>query len=91
MRSFAGQNKKGPDFHLILFLNTGAAGRNRTHDPLVTGNSSAVSAAEIHQLGLSNIPQVIFWRKIMNLHKDSCLVNVHSDRTILATWHDDIS
>lgn len=55
--------------------------------PPVAGSTSAVSAAEIHQLGLSNIPQVIFWRKIMNLHKDSCLVNVHSNRTILATWH----
>ena len=54
--------------------------------PPATG-MSAVSAAEIHELGLSNIPQVVFWRRIMHLHKDSCLVNVHNNRTILATWH----
>jgi hypothetical protein len=49
-------------------------------------NNSA-SANEIYDLGLHELPQVIFWRKIMNLHKDSCLVNVHHSRTILATMH----
>lgn len=55
--------------------------------PTSVNSTSAVSAAEIHELGLSNIPQVLFWRRIMNLHKDSCLVNVHNSRTILATYH----
>lgn len=50
-------------------------------------SKSDVSATEIRQLGLDQLPQVIFWRKIMNLHKDSCLVNVHENRTILATYH----
>lgn len=49
--------------------------------------SSNVSATEIRELGLDCAPQVVFWRRIMNLHKDSCLVNVHETRTILATWH----
>lgn len=55
-------------------------------EPEAVSNTSA-SAEEIHQLGLAELPHVIFWRKIMNLHKDSCIVNVHSNRTILATWH----
>lgn len=50
-------------------------------------SSSTASANEIYELGLDELPQVIFWRRIMNLHKDSCLVNVHSNRTILATMH----
>jgi hypothetical protein len=36
---------------------------------------------------LDQVPQVIFWRRIMNLHKDSCLLNVHSERIILASMH----
>lgn len=45
------------------------------------------SVSEIQKLDLDKIPHVIFWRRIMNLDKDSCILNVHSDRTILATMH----
>lgn len=49
--------------------------------------ASSASAAEIYQLNLDKLPHVVFWRKIMNLSKDSCLVNVHGERKILATMH----
>ncbi len=55
-------------------------------DPEVKTSSSA-SANEIHELELDKLPNVLFWRRIMNLHKDSCLLNIHSDRTIIATMH----
>ena len=50
-------------------------------------NTNSTSANEIHALELDRLPNVIFWRRIMNLHKDSCLLNIHSDRTIIATMH----
>jgi hypothetical protein len=49
--------------------------------------SSNSSTAEIYELNLDKLPHVIFWRKIMNLSKDSCLVNIHGERKILATMH----
>lgn len=45
------------------------------------------SASEMYNMELDKIPHVIFWRRIMNLHKDSCLVNIHHSRTVLATMH----
>jgi hypothetical protein len=54
--------------------------------PMATFSSNS-STAEIYQLNLDKVPHVIFWRKIMNLHKDSCLVNVHGERKILATMY----
>lgn len=39
----------------------------------------------IYEYCINEVPQVVFWRKIMNLPQDSCLVNVHSNRKILAT------
>lgn len=50
-------------------------------------NSNAASAADIYELELDKTAHVVFWRKIMNLHKDSCILNVHNNRTILATMH----
>jgi len=49
--------------------------------------TSSASASEIHALELDKLPNVLFWRKIMNLHKDSCILNIHSNRTIIATMH----
>lgn len=48
---------------------------------------SSASATEIYEKELDKIPHVVFWRRIMNLHKDSCLVNVHQSRTVIATMH----
>lgn len=50
-------------------------------------NANSASANEIHILELDKLQNVIFWRRIMNLHKDSCLLNIHNDRTIIATMH----
>lgn len=36
---------------------------------------------------IDSMPQVIFWRKIMNLSGDSCIVNLHKSRTILSTMN----
>ncbi len=44
------------------------------------------SADEIRQLGCDTMAHVIFWRRIMNLHQDSCLINVHSCRRVLTTY-----
>lgn len=49
--------------------------------------TNSTSAMDIHVLELDKSPNVLFWRRIMNLHKDSCLLNVHSNRTIIATMH----
>jgi hypothetical protein len=53
--------------------------------PEMAGSSS--STAEIYEQNLDKLPHVIFWRRIMNLHKDSCLVNIHGERRILATMY----
>lgn len=44
------------------------------------------SADEIRQMGCDTMAHVIFWRRIMNLHQDSCLINVHSCRKVLTTY-----
>ncbi len=50
-------------------------------------NENITSTNEIKALGLHLHPNVIFWRKIMNLHKDSCLINIHATRTIFTTMY----
>jgi hypothetical protein len=52
-----------------------------------TTSASSSSTAEIYEQNLDKLPHVIFWRRIMNLDKDSCLVNVHGERKILATMY----
>lgn len=71
----------------ILGLITAFINPVASKDETATENAAHIGAEEIYELGLDQLPQVIFWRKIMNLHKDSCLVNVHSSRTVLATMH----
>ncbi len=44
------------------------------------------SADEMRQMGCDTMAHIIFWRKIMNLHHDSCLINVHSCRKVLSTY-----
>ena len=69
----------------LLVLSLSISAFNFAEPELATTNSS--SANEIHALALDKLPNVIFWRRIMNLHKDSCLLNIHCDRTIIATMH----
>lgn len=56
-------------------------------DPIPAGSNASNDVADIYDLKLDQCPQVIFWRRIMNLHQDSCLVNVHCERKILATMY----
>jgi hypothetical protein len=42
---------------------------------------------QIYQLGCDTMPNVKFWRSIMNLHKDSALFNTPNDRNILSKQH----
>lgn len=39
---------------------------------------------QIYSLGCDTLPQVKFWQQIMKLSKDSCLINIASNRTIVA-------
>ncbi|MES2617493.1 MAG: transglycosylase SLT domain-containing protein [Bacteroidota bacterium] len=53
---------------------------------VTTVENKTYSADEIKLMGCDTMAHVIFWRKIMNLHQDSCLINVHSCRRVLATY-----
>lgn len=55
--------------------------------PIPAADDATSDVADIYELKLDQCPQVIFWRRIMNLHQDSCLVNVHCERKILATMY----
>lgn len=43
-----------------------------------------LSADQIIQEGWSELPQPLFWKEIMALSPDSCIVNIAKDRTIIA-------
>lgn len=55
------------------------------NNPSNTDATYKSSVDYMYELQLNQLPQVIFWRKIMNLHHDSCLVNIHKERKILTT------
>ena len=42
---------------------------------------------QIYQLGCDTMPNVKFWRSIMNLHKDSALFNTPHNRSVLSKTH----
>jgi hypothetical protein len=42
---------------------------------------------QVYQLGCDTMPNVKFWRSIMNLHKDSALFNTPGNRNILSREH----
>lgn len=46
--------------------------------------NTILSAAVLHQEGWSNLAQPIFWKQIMLLSPDSCLINVAETRTVVA-------
>ena len=43
--------------------------------------------SDVYKLGCDTMPNVIFWRNIMNLHKDSALFNTPKDRIVLSKQH----
>ena len=46
-------------------------------------NNTIISAKSIFSEGWSELPQTIFWKKIMKLSGDSVLINIASSRTII--------
>lgn len=46
-----------------------------------------VFSTKIYQLGCDTVPNVKFWRSIMNLHKDSALFNTPYERNVLSKEH----
>tara|TARA_Y100000589_G_scaffold39903_1_gene33417 strand:- start:4368 stop:5321 length:954 start_codon:yes stop_codon:yes gene_type:complete len=46
-------------------------------------NNTIISAKSIFSEGWSELPQTIFWKKIMKLSEDSVLINIASSRTII--------
>lgn len=42
---------------------------------------------QLYELRCDTLPQVKFWRQIMNLHKDSALVNIGHNRTVVEKTH----
>lgn len=52
--------------------------------------SMLMNADQIYEQRWNMLPQPIFWREIMNLSSDSCLINVASSRKILKrmSWKD---
>lgn len=46
-----------------------------------------VFCTQIYKLGCDTMPNVKFWRSIMNLHKDSALFNTPNNRNILSKEH----
>jgi len=50
-------------------------------------SSNYIFDQQIYINGYDTLPQVIFWRKIMNLDKDSLILNVATYRNILLTSH----
>lgn len=56
-------------------------------DVIDSGNSTILmSATNIFSEGWSDLAQPKFWKKIMRLSPDSCLINVASTREIIAVW-----
>lgn len=39
---------------------------------------------QMYELGCDTLPQVLFWQQVMKLSKDSCVINIASNRTIVA-------
>ncbi len=46
--------------------------------------NTILSAAVLHEEGWSNLAQPLFWKQIMLLSPDSCLINVADTRTVVA-------
>ncbi len=47
-----------------------------------------VNTNQVYEAGLDTLPQIIFWRKVMNLAPDSGLVSLASNRTIYCCMSD---
>ncbi len=45
-----------------------------------------VKTDQIYSAGMDTLPQIVFWRQVMNLSPDSGIISRQGDRTIYAKW-----
>lgn len=50
---------------------------------ITTANSDFIYNAQMYNLGCDTLSNVVFWRNIMRLHKDSALLNLPENRQVL--------
>lgn len=50
-------------------------------------NKDFVYDSQLYTYKVDTLPQVVFWRKVMTLDKDSAIINVHNNRKILNIVH----
>lgn len=55
--------------------------------PLTKYSCNYIYDKQIYDFRCDTLPQVKFWRQIMNLHKDSVLINIGHNRTIVEKVH----
>jgi hypothetical protein len=48
--------------------------------------SYVVKTNQIYEAGMDTLPQIVFWRTVMNLPPDSGLISMQGERRIFATW-----
>ncbi|MDP2175554.1 MAG: transglycosylase SLT domain-containing protein [Bacteroidota bacterium] len=70
-------------FIVLLFTNSVIPDPNSKSNSIM----SKSSVSYMYEQGIDQLPHVVFWRKIMNLHQDSCIINIHAERKILTTMH----
>lgn len=70
-------------FIVLLFTNSVIPDPNSKSNSIM----SKSSVSYMYNQGIDQLPHVVFWRKIMNLHQDSCIINIHAERKILTTMH----
>ena len=50
---------------------------------ITTANSDFIYNAQMYEQGCDTLSNVIFWRNIMRLHKDTALLNLPENRQVL--------
>lgn len=56
-------------------------------NPITNISENYIYDRQLYTLKVDTIPQVKFWRQIMNLHEDSSLINIAHNRTIVSKIH----
>lgn len=56
-------------------------------NPVTKISENYIYDRQLYLLKVDTIPQVKFWRQIMNLHEDSSLINIAHNRTIVSKIH----
>ena len=53
-------------------------------NPFTKTNSNFILDHQLYQFKVTELPQIKFWRMIMNTSEDSCIVNFHHNRKIIS-------